>query len=174
MFAVFSLETYLYRILKAENMVKILNWLMPKEKKLLEMLAEQSQNALEAAKELKLFVDDYEKLERSERKSKANIIKNIEHKADEATHKLMELNKNFTAPSREYFYEIIILLEGLIDLINAVASRFVILSIERIEDYIPRLVDIVFNSATETTKIISNLKKSKHSKEHYAKRKKIA
>lgn len=61
-------------------MKKIIRWLVPKEEKFFEMLAEESENALESAKQLKNFVDNYSKFERSERKSKAKSIKNIKQK----------------------------------------------------------------------------------------------
>ena len=37
-----------------------MRWLVPKEEKFFEMLAKQSENALDAATELKGFIEDYE------------------------------------------------------------------------------------------------------------------
>lgn len=152
-------------------MANIIRWLVPKEKKLFEMLAEQSENVLEGAKELKNFVDNYEKFERSERKSKANAIKTIEHKNDEITHRIIErLNKAFiTSIDKEYIRQIAILLDDVIDLINAAALRFVLLSIERIDDYIVKLVGIIHSAAIELNKTVLDFKKTKNIKEHCAK-----
>lgn len=45
-------------------MPNIMHWLVPKEEKFFEMLNEQVENVMEGAKELKIFVNAYEKLER--------------------------------------------------------------------------------------------------------------
>lgn len=109
-------------------MTNIMHWLVPKEEKFFEMLAEQSENAFEGAKELKNFVNNYDKFERNERKSKAQIIKTIEHKGDEITHKIIErLDKTFITPiDKEDIHQMAVLLDDVIDLINAVALRLVV------------------------------------------------
>ena len=152
-------------------MTNIMNWLVPKEEKFFEMLSEQAENALEAAKELKVFVNDYSKFERNERKSKAQAIKNIEHKGDEITHKLIEkLNKTFITPiDKEDIHQMAVLLDDVIDLINAVAIRFVLLGIERVDNHIIKLVEIILSQVTELKKGILDLKKLKDMKEHYVK-----
>ena len=58
-------------------MRKIISFILPKEKKFLEMLSSQSEIAFEASKMLKNFVDEYPGLQRSERKSRAQSIKKI-------------------------------------------------------------------------------------------------
>lgn len=148
-----------------------MHWLVPKEEKFFEMLTEQVENALEGAKELKNFVNNYSEYERSERKSKAQVIKGIEHKGDEITHKIIEkLNKTFITPiDKEDIHEMAVLLDDVIDLINAVALRFVLLGVERIDDYIIKLADIIYSAVTELTKSIMDLRKLKDMREHYVK-----
>ena len=150
-------------------MANIMHWLVPKEEKFFEMLTEQSENALEGAKELKNFVHSYSKFERSERKSKAQVIKNIEHKGDEITHKIIEsLNRTFITPiDKEDIHEMAVLLDDVIDLINAVALRFVLLGVERIDGYILKLVDVILSSVAEVNKSIFDLRKLKDMREHY-------
>ena len=152
-------------------MPNIMHWLVPKEEKFFEMLTEQSENALEGAKELKAFVNDYSKFVRSERKSKAHVIKAIEHKGDEITHKIIEkLNKTFITPiDKEDIHQMAVLLDDVIDLINAVALRFVLLGVERIDEHIIKLVDIIHSSVAELNKSIPDLRKLKDMKEHYVK-----
>ena len=152
-------------------MANIMHWLVPKEEKFFEMLTEQAENALEGARELKNFVNNYSKFERSERKSRANVIKAIEHKGDEITHKIIEgLNKTFITPiDKEDIHEMAVLLDDIIDLINAVALRFVLLGIERIDDFIVKLVGIILNSVTEVNKSVMDLRKLKDMREHYIK-----
>lgn len=152
-------------------MPNIMHWLVPKEEKFFDMLTEQAENALEGAQELKSFVSSYEKLERSERKAKAQAIKNIEHKGDEITHKIIEqLNRTFITPiDKEDIHEMAVLLDDIIDLINAVALRFVLLGIERIDDSIIKLTDISLSGVTEINKSILDLRKLKDMEEHYIK-----
>ncbi|MBI2652252.1 DUF47 domain-containing protein [Candidatus Woesearchaeota archaeon] len=150
-------------------MPNIMHWLVPKEEKFFEMLSEQSEYALEIAKELKDFISHYHKLEKSERKSKVQIIKNLEHKGDEVTHRLIEkLDKTFITPiDKEDIHEMAVLLDDIIDLINAVTLRFLILGIERIDSHITKLVDIINNAVSEVHKSITDLRKLKNMKERY-------
>jgi len=152
-------------------MANIMHWLVPKEEKFFDMLAEQAENALEGAKELKIFVANYDKFERSERKSKVQAIKSIEHKGDEITHKIIDnLNKTFITPiDKEDIHQMAVLLDDVIDLINAVAFRFVLLGVERIDKHIIKLVDIILDAATELNKSIIDLRKLKDMREHYIK-----
>ncbi len=148
-----------------------MHWLVPKEEKFFEMLNEQAKNALEGAQELKNFVDKYEKLERSERKSKAQLIKNIEHKGDEITHSILEkLDTTFITPiDKEDIHQMAVLLDDIIDLINVVTLRFVLLGIERIDNHIIKLVDIIHSAVVELNKSILDLRKLKNMREHYVK-----
>lgn len=152
-------------------MANIIHWLLPKEEKFFEMLAEQSENVIEGAKELKAFVNNYHKFERKERKSKAQAIKNIEHKGDEITHKIIgKLNSTFITPiDKEDIHQMAVLLDDIIDLINAVAVRFVLLGVERIDDHITKFVDIIHSGVEEIHKSMFDLKKLKDMKEHYIK-----
>lgn len=62
-----------------------------------------------------------------------------------------------------------VLLDDIIDLINTVALRFVLLSIERIDDYIIKSVDIILSAINEVNKSILGLRMLKDIKEHYVK-----
>ena len=149
-------------------MKKIIQWIIPKDDKFFEMLKEQADCTVHAAEELKIFVENYHDLERSQRKSKSQSIKEIEIKGGEISHNIItKLSKNpRTKVDKEDIYKITVLLDNVLDFINAIALRFVILSLERIDDYIIRLVDILRNVVTELNKIISDLKKTKDVKFH--------
>ncbi|MBI2660555.1 DUF47 family protein [Candidatus Woesearchaeota archaeon] len=152
-------------------MASIMHWLVPKEEKFFDMLGEQAENALEGAKELKNFISNYDKLDKGERKSKAQSIKIIESKGDDITHKIMEgLNKTFITPiDKEDIHQMAVLLDDVIDLINAVALRFVLLGVERTDSHINKLADIILACATELNKSILDLRKLKSMNEHYVK-----
>ncbi len=152
-------------------MKKIIHFILPKEKKLFEMLAEQSEIVFMAAKDLKDFINEYPKLERSSRKARVQSIKRLEHKADELTRNIVNrLYKSFSTPiDKEHIYKIASFLEEISDLISDAALRFVILSIERIDDYIIKFVDVICSVIEELNKIITDLRKLKGLKEHCAK-----
>jgi len=148
-------------------MKKIINWLMPKENKFFEMLEEQSGNVLEASKELKSLIDNYSSFERKERKAKAHSIKNLEEKIDGLNHEI--LSKLDNAPGMVHMQKIALLLEEIADLIRDSALSFVILSIERIDDYMLKLANILHSSAQGLNNIILEMKNHKSIKESYEK-----
>lgn len=152
-------------------MKKILHWLVPREKEFFELLAAQSSNALEGAKELKIFIDDYDKLERGERKARAYAIKNIENAGDDAVKKIFDrLDKKFrTAIGREGIQHMAVLLDDITDLISDASSKFVILSIERTDTHIVKLAGMAFDAVAEVDKSVLDLKKLKGMGSHCAK-----
>ncbi|MEK6892240.1 MAG: DUF47 family protein [Nanoarchaeota archaeon] len=149
-------------------MKRIMNWLVPKEKRFFEMLAEQSLNVLKSANELKNFVNSYPEIDRGERKSKASSIKELEHRGDEIQNRVIEsLDKNFRTPvDSEDIRKLTDLLDDIIDLVNTLASRFVVLSIERIDEHTIRLIDLVVKITEEVNGSILDLKKLRHAEEH--------
>jgi len=152
-------------------MKRIMHWLLPKEEKLLELLAELSNKCLEMANELKNFINEYAAFERSERKARVQLLKNIELQGDEISHRTIEgLNKTFRAPlDKGDMIQITVMLDDIIDLLNAAASRLVLLSIERIDVHITNMADICFASVAEVNKSILQLRNLKQLKEHCAK-----
>ena len=152
-------------------MKKIINWIVPKEDGFFELLAEQSENVLESAKELKNFVDNYEKFERKERKSKTQLIKDLEHKGSEFAHNIItKLDKGYrTKIDKEDIRQVAVLLDDVLDLINDTASSFVVLSIERIDNYIIKLMNIIHSAVIDVNKSMICLNKLRDIKEHYSK-----
>lgn len=138
---------------------------MPKDKKFFEMLEEQSGNVLEAAKELKSLIDSYSSFERKERKAKAHSIENLEEKIDVLSHEIARKLGNF--PGTAHIQRIALLLEEIADLIRDTSLSFVILSIERIDDYMLKLSAILHSSAEELDKAILGMKNRRSIKESY-------
>ncbi len=150
-------------------MANIIKWLLPKEKKAFEMIAKQSENAVECAKELKSFVDKFLELERHERKSNYQTIKNIENKADELTKELIGRLNKISSHEKEDIKRIILLLDDMIDSMDSAAHRFVIFSIERKDPYITKMTNAVHEIVNELHKSLAELKNLKSIKEHSAK-----
>ena len=148
----------------------IMQWIVPKEKKFFDMLIEQSENAIEAAKELKIFVNNYHKFERKERKEKVSAIKNIELKGDEISKKIFQsLNENFrTSVDKDCMRKMAVLLDDITNLINATALKLVIFGVERIDNFIIKLVEIINRIVSEVSKSISISRKLKKFGINYA------
>ena len=152
-----------------------MHWFVPKEKKFFEMLAEQSKNVVEGAKELKNFIDNYPEFGRNERKSRYQAIKNIELKGDEVTHEIMQsLDKNFrTIVDKDDIRQLATILDDILDLTDTAASRFVILGIERVDSYIPKFADMINDIVGEVNNGILNLKNLKDAKDNPEKIRKL-
>ena len=147
-------------------MKRIISWLVPREKRFFGMLAEQSGNVLGAARELSAFIDGYSKLERSLRTEKVLSIKKISEKIDGlGSEMLRKLNKS-SAPDKEDIHKVVLLLGETAGLISDCALRFVILSIERIDNYMLKLADILQHSAEELDKAMLDSKKPNNMKSH--------
>ena len=149
-------------------MKNVLHWIAPKEKKFFELLAEQSENALKGVNELKSFIDSYPNIEKSERKLKAALIKEIERHGDELQNQIIEnLDKNLKTPfDREDIRKLTDLLDDIIDLTNTVSSRLITLSIERIDENTQKFADLIVKIAEEVNEGVSDLKKLKDAEEH--------
>ena len=149
-------------------MKKMMHWLVPKEKRFFELLADQSLNVVKSANELKNFIGAYSDIDKSERKFKADSIKELEHLGDEIQNKIINgLDRNFRTPvDSEDIRKLTDLLDDATDLINNLASRFVILSIERIDEYTIKFADLTVKITEEVNNGILDLKKLKDAEEN--------
>lgn len=146
-----------------------MRFFMLREKRLFELLSKHSAIVSDAAQELKSFINGYSKLERSERKLKVQEIKKFENNANEFYLGIfLRLKKKF-ASDREEIGRIVLLLNEIAKLIGSTSSRFVILGVERIDEYILKFADLTYNFSAEVNKCISNLKNAKSSKEYCSK-----
>ena len=165
------IEIYLYQPGESSAMKRIMHLFARKRRGFLEMLDEQAGNMSAGAKELKIFIDDFQNLERSERKSRAQSIKSIERKGDEIAREIFErLEKNKDAPfEKGDIRQITVILDDILDLVNDAASKFVILSIERIDNNIIKLVDLAVEIINEAKDMVYNFKKIKSVRDNCSK-----
>lgn len=140
-------------------MKKMLRWLVPKEKRLLDMIAEQSQIVLDAAQHLKAFLDEYPKFERSERKSRAQLINPLEQRCSEIKNSIIAKAKN--APDKVEICSMALLHQEIISLIKSAELKLAIFGIERIDGNVGKLVDEIVYSSSHTKKLLSSVRKSK-------------
>src|SRR3989338_7659466 len=152
-------------------MANMIQWFMPKELKFFDMLNEQSENAVNAAKELKSLIQHFPKLSYESKKIASKNIKRIEENGDDITHNILAaLDKTFITPiDKEDIHHMASLLDDVIDLIEAVSARIVLFNIEKVDIYIKQLVEVVVNIANEIDRGIYNLKNLRRMEEWYVK-----
>lgn len=151
-------------------MKKVMRFFLPKEKKFFGMLSEQAEIAMEVSKELGNFVGEYEKIDRSERKQKIETLKKLKEKSRDARNKIMlELSKSFRTPiDKEDIAHLSVLIYDITYLTQTVSSRLVLLGIERIDDYSPKLISVAYKCVNEVNKSIKGLDSSNRTEDHYS------
>jgi uncharacterized protein len=87
-------------------------------------------------------------------------IKELEHKGDELTHHVIEeLNKTFITPlDREDIHDLCLVLDDVLDLIDATAGRIVLFHIRESICGIPEMLTVLKNQAKEIEAAVAQLK----------------
>jgi uncharacterized protein len=126
-----------------------------KDEKFFRIFCEMSGHILEAAKILDSMVRDPE----GDLVSMAGKIKDLEHKGDELTHRVIdELNKTFITPiDREDIHDLSTALDDVLDLIDATAGRIVLFQIRQPISEVPEMSAILLNQVKEISAAVSNL-----------------
>ena len=129
-------------------MANLVNWLLPKEKKFFLMLRDQASNVVDGANEFKNLIDNYNSLSDVKRKELVKKIKEIESKGDNIVHNIIgSLDKAFITPiDKEDIHRLSMLLDDAIDFIYATSIRLTIFKINRIDDHIRKLADIILET----------------------------
>ena len=141
--------------------MKILTWLIPKEKLFFDMIKKQSENVLEGVNELADLIENYENIDEKRRK-----IKQKEDGGDKMVHNIYaELNKTFITPlDREDICELTSSLDNILDNLEAVSERFIIYKIKKPPKYMLEFVQILQKSAQnvyEGVSLLNNFKEAK-------------
>jgi len=91
-------------------------------------------------------------------------IKDIEHKGDELTHRVIdELNKTFITPiDREDIHDLSAALDDVLDLIDNTATRIVLFRITEPIRAIPEMCAVLLSQAMELGAAVSNLQDNDH------------
>ncbi|MGB8657751.1 MAG: DUF47 family protein [Candidatus Zixiibacteriota bacterium] len=128
--------------------------LIPKEEKFFHMFEASAKNVLEGAKALKALVYDYTDVEQ-----KVLNIEQIEHQGDNIFHEIMDkLNKTFITPiDREDIHKLASELDDVLDAIEGIASRLYNFKIPQPTPECIRLVNIIYQAATQIEKAVSDL-----------------
>ena len=118
--------------------------LIPKDEAFFEMFQKDAHNMVEGSLLLKNMMEDYKNpLEQARR------IKDIEHVGDGITHDIARrLNQTFITPiDREDIHDLASALDDILDLVEAVADRFVVFKVARPTDMAIKLADILYQAS---------------------------
>ena len=129
-------------------MTNIINWLLPKEEKFFLMLRDQASNVVDGANEFKYLIDNYNSLSDVKRKELVKKIKEIESRGDNIVHSIIgSLDKTFVTPiDKEDIHRLTMLLDDVIDAIYATSIRLSIFKIDKIDDYIKKMTEVVIET----------------------------
>ena len=129
--------------------------LIPKDEKFYEMFNAIAENIHAGAL---LLSEMFQNLEKGA--EYALKIKDVEHKGDTMTHNLFtKLNQTFITPfDREDIHSLTSKLDDVLDLIDAVASRFGIFKLTNVTPHASRLMEFVCQSTRELVKAVGALK----------------
>ncbi len=135
--------------------------LTPKEDKFYDYFIEIAKIAQKASNMLVEFIQDLDNSEENHKK-----LKEIEHEGDKKQHEILEqLNKTFITPfDREDIYLIAKDMDDVIDLIEATASRFVMLNVNNCTEEAEMLSRMIVSSCEELINLMEELKNMKTSK----------
>lgn len=150
-------------------MANIVKWLIPKEKRIFEMLSAQSKVAVECANELKSFIESYESIERKDRKPKCRKIKEKEEDGDRFLHDIMlHIYEKSSIPDKDELKAIAKDIEDVIDSMNAIASKLVIYGVERIDKNLLRTIGLLVQIVSEISSAIDDIKHLRNFEKHLA------
>ncbi len=130
---------------------------LPKQEKFYDLLNEMASKILDGTKLMNEMVIDNER--HPEYSSKIHLIEN---ECDDLTHHIIgELNETFITPiDREDIYELANSLDNIIDVIDAIASRYNIYKIQNPMPYGPQLAGILLRQVETLCEVIKELKNS--------------
>lgn len=123
---------------KIDRMIQVL---LPHDEKFYSLFEEMTKLLLKASVALKKIPDS----DVARTKSIADEIENLEHQADEVTHRIFaELNATFVTPfDREDIHQLASSLDDIMDYINGTSSRFVLYNVKSATQYMRRLMEII-------------------------------
>lgn len=130
----------------------------PRQDKFYALFAEQARLIVKGARQLKDMLTHYEDVE-----AKAKALKETEHDCDKATYTIIkELNTTFITPlDREDIHGLATGLDDILDEIEGVSSRMVMLKIARPTQEEIRMADLLVTAALEIERAIANLSQLK-------------
>ncbi len=137
-------------------------WVIPQDKHFFNMLENESQNVLEGSKAFLDMLTNYENVKQKQQK-----IKDIEHQGDDFVHEIFEeLNKTFITPiDHEDISGLASAFDDVLDYIDGTAARLVLYEIEKPEENMVKLAEVLLKQTTELNTALTGLRNIKNPKE---------
>ncbi len=134
--------------------------LFAKDEKFFKIFNEMGVHIVAAAESLRQMVGDPS----GDLHSLAARIKELEHKGDELTHRVIdELNKTFITPiDREDIHDLSTALDDVLDLIDSAAVRIVLFKITQPVPEAPALAAVLLSQVKEISAAVSKLQDNDH------------
>ena len=134
--------------------------LFTKDEKFFKIFNEMSVHIVGAAEILRQMVGD----PAGDLQSLAIHIKDLEHKGDELTHRVIdELNKTFITPiDREDIHDLSTALDDVLDLIDSTAARIVLFKITDPIPEVPEMATVLLSQVKEISAAVSKLQDNDH------------
>jgi len=144
-------------------MAGIIDFLVPKEKKFLNMLKTQTDILLEGAEEFRKFVSEFNKLKRGERKERVEKIKEIERKGDDAMGRIIDsLQETFITPlDREDIFSLTSSMDDILDFINETSAMLMMYDVKKLPDNVKEAGKILSDCCEIIQGTIYNMKEYK-------------
>ena len=137
-------------------------WIIPQDKHFFNMLENESRNVLDGSKAFLDMLTNYENI-----KEKQQKIKDIEHQGDDFVHEIFEeLNKTFITPiDHEDISALASAFDDVLDYIDGTAARFVLYEIEKPEENMVKLAEVLVKQTDDLNTALSGLRNIKNPKE---------
>jgi uncharacterized protein Yka (UPF0111/DUF47 family) len=141
-------------------MNSILKFLMPNEDKFFSLLNEQADNLLESGNIFFNSIEKYNQLSIEERKERQKKIKDMEEVGDTISYNIIEqIDKNLITPfDKEDIHELTILIDDILDSIDATFRRIIYCDLQNTDDIILNLNKSILDSIKAIHFAINDLK----------------
>jgi hypothetical protein len=141
-------------------MIKILDILLPREKKFIEMLKTQSDVLHEGASEFHLFVTSFDGLKGSDVMERRNAIKEIERRGDKITRSISDgLHETFITPiDREDILHLTQRMDDILDFIHETTTKIAIYNVKKMPSCMDEFSKLILECCTIIKSSMYNLK----------------
>jgi len=137
-------------------------WIIPQDKLFFNMLENVSENVLSGSVAFLDMLKNYENI-----KEKQKRIEDIEHQGDDFVHEIFEeLNKTFITPiDHDDISKLASAFDDVLDYIDDAATIFVLYDIQKPEENMIKLAEVLLQQTTELRHALSGLRNIKNPRE---------
>jgi hypothetical protein len=133
-------------------------WIIPQDKVFFNLLEQQAELALDAAKLFHSMISNHEIFEKNVKK-----MKRIEHEGDEVVHEMFhKLNKTFITPiDHEDISKLTSTYDDILDYIDAVTNKIYLFKLKNPDGVIKDFADIIVKLVKEVNGVLVHIRKIK-------------